>query len=213
MQHAPTPPRPSFDDGQRAQTINPRPALPAGPTAQAPSAAPAAPTAPAAVSDPTPAAPGAGRAPAPAFTTNAPAPSSYDHNLQAINTAIDSTASTLGNIAATAASMGMGMTGGGGMGSGMAASMIQGGAQQAGKIAKDIVNVGSSALVGTVNLGAAGAPVYGMPALEAQPQPHTLQGSGPRTQIGGIYGHNTQDVFRELRVMEAQDQQGSFAGL
>lgn len=217
MQHAPTPPRPSFDDGQRAQTMNPRPALPPAPAAQAPSAAPVAPAPPTAVTDPTPAAPGAGRAPAPVFTTNAPAPSSYDHNLKAINTAIDSTAATLGNIAAQAASMGMSSAGaiapGAGMASGLVSSMIQGGAQQAGKIAKNVVNVGSSALVGTVTLGDATAPVYGTPALEAQPQPHTLMSSRPGTQIGGIYGHNTQDVFRELRVMEAQDQQGSFAGL
>lgn len=214
MAHAPTPPRPSLDDGQRARTMNPRPAAPTGPTpAPGPpaSAAPAAP-APGPAAPQTPSAPGTKAAPPPEFTTNAPAPTSYDHNLPAINTAIESTASTLGNIAATAASMGM-AAGGGGMGGGMTSAMIQGGAQQAGKIAKNIVNVGSSALVGNVTLGAATAPVYGTPALESQPQPHTLQGYGPRTQIGSINGHDTREVFRQLAVKEAQDQQGSFAGL
>ncbi|MCV7251217.1 hypothetical protein H7J86_03500 [Mycobacterium hackensackense] len=225
MQHAPTPPRPSFNDGQHAQTMNPRPSAPA--PAPAPSGPPAATLAPAAPPVPGPAleepsAPGTELAPPPVFTTNAPAPTSYDHNLAAVNTAIDSSAAVLGNIAATAASMGMGATGGGGMGAGLASSMIQGGVQQAGKVAKGVANVVSSSLVGNTQLGTPNLPAYGWPATMVRPQelpsaelkPHAQAGGGgPRTYVGGIYGHNTQDVFRELRIREAQDQQGSFAGL
>lgn len=215
MQHAPTPPKPNFDPGQSARPMNP--ARPAAPSAPAAGPAPApGPAAPGAV--PPPVAPGMQEAAAPAFTTNAPAPSSLNHNLKAIDTAIDSTAATLGNIAAQAASMGMGAAGGAvpGLGafSGIASSAIQGGAKQIGNIAKGAVNVLSSAGVGTVTMGDPTAPVYGATAIGAQPQPWTMQAAQGRGR-GDMYfqGYQPRDVIREMRVAESQDAQGNFANL
>ncbi|WP_264063014.1 lytic transglycosylase domain-containing protein [Mycolicibacterium hippocampi] len=76
-------------------------------------------------------------------------PSGLDHTLPWINQGIASTASVAGNLAATAASMGAGAAGAGPLG-GIAASMIAGGAQQIGKVATNVANVVSSALVGSV---------------------------------------------------------------
>ncbi|MDV7194809.1 hypothetical protein [Mycolicibacterium fortuitum] len=135
------------------------------------------------------------------------APSQLNHNLPWIDTAIDSTASTLGNIAATAMSMGAagGTAGmGGGAGGALASSMVAGLFQQGGKIAKNVVNVFSSALVG--NLGdntTAGA--YGAPLLSAPPQP--ARSIDARTVFGDVSANDPRDFVEKQRLYEQQRSQ------
>lgn len=135
------------------------------------------------------------------------APSQLNHNLPWIDTAIDSTASTLGNIAATAMSMGAagGTAGmGGGAGGALASSMVAGLFQQGGKIAKNVVNVFSSALVG--NLGdntTAGA--YGAPLLSAPPQP--ARSIDARTVFGDVSTNDPRDFVEKQRLYEQQRSQ------
>lgn len=135
------------------------------------------------------------------------APSQLNHNLPWIDTAIDSTASTLGNIAATAMSMGAagGTAGmGGGAGGALASSMVAGLFQQGGKIAKNVVNVFSSALVG--NLGdntTAGA--YGAPLLSAPPQP--ARSIDARTMFGDVSANDPRDFVEKQRLYEQQRSQ------
>lgn len=135
------------------------------------------------------------------------APSQLNHNLPWIDTAIDSTASTLGNIAATAISMGAagGSAGmGGGAGGALASSMVAGLFQQGGKIAKNVVNVFSSALVG--NLGdntTAGA--YGAPLLSAPPQP--ARSIDARTVFGDVSANDPRDFVEKQRLYEQQRSQ------
>lgn len=215
MRYAPTPPprpRPDFDPGAGARQLDPQPSRPSPATPRREAAAPPTAVPPEAAAPPAEAAtPGRQATPAPGFQLNAPAPSSTDHNLAGIDMAIDSTASTLGSIAAQAASMGM-AAGGAGAGAGGVGSMIQGGAQQVGKIAKNVVNVLSSAGVGNTLLGDPTAPVYGAVGIPAQRQPDTWPGGGGGRTYNA-YGHNTLDVIREFRVMDAQDSQGYYANL
>ncbi|BDY33155.1 hypothetical protein [Mycolicibacterium mageritense] len=205
----PTPPRPQVPD---IKSITPKAPAPAAPTpapqqpAPTPSPAGAAP-APAPTPAPPPpaaAAPahGAGPGAAPAGSTAAPRSSGLDHNLPAINTAIDSTASTLGNLASTAMSIAGGGGGGAGVpGLGAAGPFVSGLIQQGGKIAKNVVNVFSSALVG--NLGdntTAGA--YGAPVLSAPPQP--AQPIDRSTHFGDVQVGDPRDFIDQYRLFEQQ---------
>ncbi|CAN5147426.1 hypothetical protein BH11ACT6_BH11ACT6_34960 [soil metagenome] len=216
MRYAPTPPprpRPDFDPGAGARQLDPQPNRPTPATPPRESAAPPAALPPEAAAPPAEAAtPGRQAAPAPGFQLNAPPPSSTDHNLPGVDMAIESTASTLGSIAAQAASMGM-AAGGGGAGAGGVGSMIQGGAQQVGKIAKNVVNVLSSFGVGNVTMGDPTAPVYGTVGIPAQRQPDTWAGGGGGNRTYTAHGLNTRDVIREFRIMDAEDQQGHYANV
>ncbi|MFN3005144.1 hypothetical protein [Mycolicibacterium wolinskyi] len=187
----------------------PRPTPPPAPAAAAPPPAPvidAGPPQPAAAAPqpPNPTIPPAGAA----AHRNTGA-GGVNHNLPAIDTAIDSTASTLGNIAATAISMGAAGAGGaGGVGAGaagaLASSMAQGLFQQGGKIAKNVVNVFSSALVG--NLGdntTAGA--YGAPVLSAPPQP--ARSIDASTRFGDVHVGDPRDFVEQQRLYEQQREQ------
>jgi hypothetical protein len=206
------PPRPTVPD---IRPMNPRPA-------QAPAPAPAPRPAPAPASPQPAATPAQGTqpgTPAPARQEGGPfqsqiggpgpgaAPTQLNHNLPWIDTAIDSTASTLGNIAATAMSMGAagGTAGmGGGAGGALASSMVAGLFQQGGKIAKNVVNVFSSALVG--NLGdntTAGA--YGAPVLSAPPQP--ARSIDARTVFGDVSANDPRDFVEKQRLYEQQRSQ------
>jgi hypothetical protein len=137
----------------------------------------------------------------------AAAPSSLDHNLKAIDTGIDSGAKALGDAAAMAMSMGGGM--GGGMGGAAAGQMVAGLIQQGGKIAKNVVNVGSSFLVGNVTNGTQDS-AYGAQLRPSQNTPNTAP-------VGGRFTNNTFNgmdipkVFQELDLREAQDQQVAMA--
>lgn len=141
----------------------------------------------------------------------APGPNELNHNLAAINTGIASGASTLGNIAATAASMGMAASGGGaGAGAGLASSMIAGLFQQGGKIATNAVNIGSSLLVGNVP-GSFGDSdrAYGHTVRPQQNVPVVAPTSV--MNVGGIYGHDTNTVLQELDLRQAQASQARMA--
>lgn len=99
-----------------------------------------------------------------------PAPTSDEHNIPALSAGIQGAASTIGSLLATAASVGIGMTGGGALGGAAAASAIQAGAQLVGQYADGAVNILSSFLVGTVTPAQTGQG-YGAPLLAAPPQP------------------------------------------
>lgn len=209
MLRKPTPPpRPQVPD---IKPMNPRPAAGAAP-APKPAPAPVAPAAPAPPAPGPQTPPPAGAAPAhgqgpgftPAGSAAASSSSGVDHNLPAINTAIDSTASTLGNLASTAMSMGAagGTAGmGGGAGGALASSMVAGLFQQGGKIAKNVVNVFSSALVG--NLGDnTTASAYGAPVLSAPPQPaRTIDA---RTVFGDVSTNDPRDFYDKQVLFEQQ---------
>lgn len=203
------PPRPTVPD---IKPMNPRPAAPAPAPRPAPAPVAPQPAAPAA-QGPQPGAPAPARQEGGPFQSQiggpgpGAAPTQLNHNLPWIDTAIDSTASTLGNIAATAISMGAagGSAGmGGGAGGALASSMVAGLFQQGGKIAKNVVNVFSSALVG--NLGdntTAGA--YGAPVLSAPPQP--ARSIDARTVFGDVSANDPRDFVEKQRLYEQQRSQ------
>ncbi len=202
------PPRPTVPD---IKPMTPRPATPTpvprpapAPVAQQPAPAPAPQGPQPATQEPAQQQGGQSRIGGPGPGS---APSQLNHNLPWIDTAIDSTASTLGNIAATAISMGAagGSAGmGGGAGGALASSMVAGLFQQGGKIAKNVVNVFSSALVG--NLGdntTAGA--YGAPLLSAPPQP--ARSIDARTMFGDVSANDPRDFVEKQRLYEQQRSQ------
>lgn len=203
------PPRPTVPD---IKPMNPRPAAPAPAPRPAPAPVAPQPAAPAA-QGPQPGAPAPARQEGGPFQSQiggpgpGAAPTQLNHNLPWIDTAIDSTASTLGNIAATAMSMGAagGTAGmGGGAGGALASSMVAGLFQQGGKIAKNVVNVFSSALVG--NLGdntTAGA--YGAPVLSAPPQPS--RSVDARTMFGDVHVGDPRDFVEKQNLYEQQRSQ------
>ena len=196
------PPRPTVPD---IKPMTPRPAAPAPAPRPAPAPVAPAPQGPQpATQEPAQQQGGQSRIGGPGPGS---APSQLNHNLPWIDTAIDSTASTLGNIAATAMSMGAagGTAGmGGGAGGALASSMVAGLFQQGGKIAKNVVNVFSSALVG--NLGdntTAGA--YGAPLLSAPPQP--ARSIDARTVFGDVSANDPRDFVEKQRLYEQQRSQ------
>ncbi|BBY82098.1 hypothetical protein H7I53_14555 [Mycolicibacterium pulveris] len=148
---------------------------PSGPAEPAP--------APGAPSEPTPTiphgpAPGAGPAPSIAIQpTVAPPPGGGggggNNNHPALNQAISSGAATLGNLASTAASFGLG---GGPLG-GAAGSLISGLFQQGGKIAQGVANVASSFLIGNVT-GGTTPEAYGRTLRSRQNVPVTAADRG-----------------------------------
>jgi hypothetical protein len=141
----------------------------------------------------------------------APGPSgdALNHNLPAIRTGIASAATTLGNIASQAIAAGMG--GAGIPGGGAAGQFAAGLFQQGGKIVDDIVNVGSSFLVGSVpgSFGTTTPGAYGETLRTPQNVPHTAQGRG-----GNSYQFNGMDVpkvFQELDLRDNIAQQAALA--
>ena len=195
--------------------VTPAAPQPYTPAAPAPSAlgppAFAPPPAPATPQEPQPAPIAGGYGP----SQVAAAPKDLNHNLAAINTAITSTASTLGNIvnmavqaAAATGSFGASAAAGGG-GAGSAGSLVSGLFQEGGKIAEDVVNVGSSFLVGSVpgSFGTTANP-YGQQLRPQQNIPVTAPG---RVQNNVFNGMDVPRVFQELDLRNAQDQQAALA--
>jgi len=203
----PTPPR--VPDIAR---LNPRPAQSIAPTPTAPPTPPAsvAPTNPR-PPDPAPTRPPqrqlgvAPVAPAPAAGSADP----YSHNLAAISTGISSGASTLGNLASTAMSVAGGGGGVGIPGMGAAGSYVAGLIGQGGKIVDNVVNVGSSFLVGRVP-GSFGTTdnAYGQTLRPAQNVPVTAPDNRRSYVFNGIDGRRIVD---DLRLMDAQDSQAALA--
>lgn len=200
----PTPVVPQLPDvrklnpGRGATPVPSAPVTPLpAPVAAAPMPAPAAPPPPA----------GADQGPAPdqqkpTQPVIAGAPSSQSHLLPAVQKGITEGASTLGNIAATAASMGAGAAGGaGGAGAG---TLIQGMFNLGGKAVSGAANVFASALVG--NLGdntTAGA--YGAPVLSAPPQP--AQPIDARTIFGDVSTNDPREFYEKQLLFEQQRSQ------
>jgi hypothetical protein len=205
----PAPPRPQVPDIAR---INPRPAPSIAPTPAAPPTPPAsvAPTNPR-PPEPPPATPPPQRqlsvapvAPSPASSSGDP----YNHNLSAISTGISSGASAIGNLASTA----MSVAGGGGVGVpglGAAGPFVAGLIGQGGKILDNVVNVGSSFLVGSVP-GSFGTTdnAYGQTLRPAQNVPVTSPDNRRSYVFNGIDGRRIVD---DLRLMEAQEAQAALA--
>ncbi|MBY0442818.1 MAG: C40 family peptidase, partial [Mycobacteriaceae bacterium] len=156
----------------------------------------------------------------------APAPSSLDHNLPALSTAIKSGASTIGNLAAmainaaaAAATMGagagtagIGAAGGGlaGAGAGSLGSFVSGLIQEGGKIVNDAANIGSSFLVGSLP-GSTGTQdlAYGRTLRAQQNTPNTAP---MRVQNNQFNGMDVNRVFQELDIRDAQAHQAALAG-
>lgn len=194
---------PNLPDIQHKRGATP---IPSAPTTQLPAPVAAAPMPTPA---PLPISAGAdtstGPAPAQQQSTQptiAAAPQQDSHLLPAVQQGITEGASTLGNLAATAISMGAGgLAGGGGAGAG---TLVQGLFNLGGKAASGIANVFASALVG--NLGdntTAGA--YGAPVVSAPPQP--AQPIDNSTHFGDVQVGDPREFVEQQRLYEQQRSQ------
>jgi hypothetical protein len=215
----PTPPRPPVVP---ARTMQPRPQQPrTAPAAPAPSATPAPSSSPAPSAPPSPAAPpqqsiaAQGGAPAPSIIAANQGAGGINHNVDWMNTLIRSSASNLGQLASTAMSIAsMGGAGIPGMGAiGAAGPFVAGGIQQGGKVVEGIVNVVSSALVGSVPGsfgGKAGESPYGrVIKTPTEAQPPSGQGRGGNTyNLNGI-----SDIDRLMDRIELNDKMSEQATL
>jgi hypothetical protein len=132
-----------------------------------------------------------------------PTPDAGMHVHPALQTGIMSTASTLGNLASSAMSMGMG-----GMGGGMAGSMVEGLFKQAGKIAVNIANVPASFLVGNIT-GGTTANAYGVTQRGNNPTGGTRVIDASNNINGDIYTNNLDDYFARVRRMDDQRAQAT----
>ena len=208
----PPPPRPATripDANRITAPTGGRAQVPAGNNLK-PLPGPIAPPAPAA--PPAPSQPNAGAAPflpgAGAGAISA-APSDYNHNLSAVNTGITSAASAIGNIAsqaiAAAGSGSFGVPGAGALG-----QMAAGAIQEGGKVVSDLVNVGSSFLVGSVpgNLGGDG-PAQGQTLVAPQNVPQTAQDNRSTYNIQA--GYRPADLIDAIQLHDAQTSQGELA--
>lgn len=223
----PPPPRPNFNPGGGARMRLPQPSAPRQ-TAQAPQQAPAgppvqtpvqAPPAQQAATPPVAQQPPPDRPAGPAAigTTTAVAPTpgagagGINHNLPALSTLINSGAATIGSVAASAVSSGMGSMGI--PGGGLAGQMVQGLVQQGGKIVEDAANVVSSFLVGSVPGSYGGEPgssPYGRVLRPEQTAPDTAQRGGDYRSYQ-FNGMDIPRVFQELDLRENQASQGTLA--
>jgi hypothetical protein len=180
-------------------------------------AIPSAPTTPQPAPVPEPPEPPT-QAPAQPWQVGGPAPAggapdpSASHLLPAVKTAIESSASVIGNIAQTAAAVGtFGAAGlAGAAGGGMGGPSIAGAIQQFGKIAVGVANVGASLLVGSVpgSFGDPNLPAYGETQRPAQNVPHT---AADNRRVYNINGVDSRHIVDDLRLKDAQDQQALLA--
>ncbi|TQK29375.1 hypothetical protein [Arthrobacter sp. SLBN-53] len=215
-------PRPNIAPSRPTQTKTAPPAAAAvrppaapgqaTPAAPVPMPAPATPTPPPSIA-PTPPTPADPAAPIGAPTTGissvAPAPGSLDHNLKAIDTLISSGSSALGQAVSTA--IGLGAGAGGGMVPGLGAlgaigPYAAGAIQQGGKVLTDLVNVGSSFLVGSVpgSYGDPKMPAYGQTLRAPQNAPITSQPRQTNNTFNGISDINRLMDRLDLRESVAE---------
>lgn len=214
----PPPVKPLPPRGPDARTINPaRPVPPPRPTVTAPVPGAAGPPVPGPAA-PTAPQPTEGRqpewTPTPQRTdSTGPSTDPLMHLHPALQKGIMSTASVLGNIAATAAQMGMmgagggGGAGAGGMGGGLMSSMISGAFQQGGKIATNVANVGASFLVGNIT-GGTTENAYGVTQMPSQPSGGTKVYDASTT-IGSIQTADLDEYYRRENIRQAQRAQGA----
>lgn len=177
---------------------------------------------PAPVAPPAPPAPGPLPAPpAPGFTpgvgaapiSTPPTGDALNHNLSAINTGISSAASAIGQAASTAigaaAGAGAGAAGIPGIGAaGAIGPYVAGLIQQGGKIVSDVVNVGSSFLVGSVPGNLQQGPAQGELMTSPQNVPNTATDN---RRVYNISGVDSRNIVDDLRLKDAQDSQGELA--
>ncbi|MBS1692572.1 MAG: hypothetical protein JST91_10145 [Actinobacteria bacterium] len=215
-------PRPPVQARQLVPRPTPAPpaVAPSAPRSSTPGPASAAPAAPIAPVPVAPTAPPTQRPVSVAPTAPAPSSSSSDaymHNISAIDTGIDSAASAIGQAIAAGIGIAAGLGGGapvpgasamGALGSlgGYAAGL----AQQGGKMLKNVVNVGSSLLVGTLPGAEIGSQdsLYGALLRPEQNAPMTAQDNRRSYTFNGIDGRNVVD---DLRLMGAQEAQAPLA--
>lgn len=208
------PPRPPVVP---ARTMNPQPqqpkVVPTAPAQQAtPAPAPSAPTT--AAAPPQQSANVQGAAPAQSIIAANQGAGGINHNVDWMNTLIQSSASNLGQLASTAMSIAsMGGAGIPGMGAvGAAGPFVAGGIQQGGKIVEGIVNVVSSALVGSVPGsfgGKAGESPYGrVIKTPTEAAPPSGPGGGRNYTFNGI-----SDINRLMDRIELNDKMESQATL
>jgi hypothetical protein len=135
----------------------------------------------------------------------APPPSKLDHNLEAVDTGIDSAAQAIGQAASTA----IGIAGSSGFtpGAGAIGPYVAGLIQEGGKVAKDVVNVGSSFLVGNITNGTQDL-AYGSPLRPAQNIPN-VQSNTTVNNLSGNFELNRMAEMQELK--QAQDSQTYYA--
>ena len=132
----------------------------------------------------------------------AAAPSSYDHELPALKTAVTSAAATAGSLAQSA--MGAAPF----PGAGQAGAMVAGLIKQGGKIVNDVINIPSSFLVGNITPGTQDS-AYGSTLTSPAQRPSTA--SPGRVQNNQFYGMDVNRVFSELDLRDAQDHQAALA--
>lgn len=181
-----TPASPQIPDAQQMRPpAQPAPPPPPQPTPEPPPAAPAQ--------------PGGPISPAPLLAPQAlaGAPSSQDHNLKVVDTAIASGAEAIGNAAAAAMSVG-------GMGGGAGGQFIAGLAKQGGKIATNAANVVSSFLVGNVTPGT-NANAYGAPLRPPQISPNVAAAPNVQWNISGNY--ELRSAMEQAELKQAQEAQ------
>lgn len=138
----------------------------------------------------------------------APAPSNLDHNLKAIDTGIDSGAQAIGQALSTAIGIAGGAAGGFGGGAvGAIGPYVAGLVQQGGKVAKNLVNVGSSFLVGNVTPGTQDL-AYGAQLKSPQNYPNVAPNI-TNNNISGNYELTHAMDLMDLR--QSQEQQATLA--
>ncbi|SDC25881.1 hypothetical protein SAMN04488581_0401 [Mycolicibacterium neoaurum] len=202
-----------------ARTLNPRPAQPTPPPQQQPARQMPTPPAPAAP-PPVAATPAqqqqsiaASGPQSPSIIAKNPGAGGINHNVDWMNTLIQSSASNIGQLVSTGMSIAsMGAAGVPGAGAiGAAGPFAAGGIQQVGKVVEGIVNVVSSSLVGSVPGsfgGETGASPYGR-VIRPEPQSPQSGGSG-----GNNYTFNgISDVNRLMDRMELSDKMTAQATL
>lgn len=137
-------------------------------------------------------------------------PSNLNHNAPGVSLGIKSGASAIGNLASAAISAAagagsFGLGGGGGAGLGQ---FVSGLIQEGGKAVDDLVNVGSSFLVGNITPGTQGENAYGTTEIPRQQQPATAVG---RPINNTFYGHDAADVMNQWDTWQSQDAQATLA--
>lgn len=137
-------------------------------------------------------------------------PSNLNHNAPGVSLGIKSGASAIGNLASAAISAAagagsFGLGGGGGAGLGQ---FVSGLIQEGGKAVDDLVNVGSSFLVGNITPGTQGENAYGTTEIPRQQQPATAIG---RPINNTFYGHDAADVMNQWDTWQSQDAQATLA--
>jgi hypothetical protein len=207
--YVPPQPNPVIPDVQlerpRASAV-----IPNAPTKQLPQpvGAPAPSVAPVAAAAPANPAQGPNQKPLVAAPSIGAAPTSLNHNLDALNTGIKSGAALAGNLASSAISAAGGIAGGG-MGAGAVGSFVNGLIQEGGKIATNVANIGSSLLVGNVPGSGSSTDRASGYTLHA---PQNIPDTAPsQVQHNTFNGMDTARVFQELDIRSAQQSQAQLA--